>query len=480
TLIKDTVTEDGDRTGSIISVPNGNHTITVYAEDISGNLGYGVMNFTVSAVDTEPPITTITNLSDPIAGSRTINATITDTNSTIINATYYIENSTYWSGSYDSGNITMNVADGAWDELTENVTASFAAFGLANGNYTIHVRGQDKSDKWGDYDSLNFTVAGYGVTITITPESQTVLQGCDVQYTVTVINSGSNETDTIDLTLSNTNNFDFETTLTKTSFTLASGASDTSVLIVTAVADAEDGASTITNITATSQGYGFKNDSDNCTTTVLTTPPGLIVTTNRYVILDDPSSWGTDDWKGEDTTIRAYILVMDETGMPNTTASVSITLEDPDGVTIDTIDTTTDGSGVATYIFDLNNQDNWGTWIINVTAPPGTELTSFKYNQWGCGRCHRWYRDPAGKGMVTPNSPYMEGYDRMHIVSRGSRSRKHTAIVSNSNCLYCHQSYGTGAAGLQYPDGYHKDKKTCQNCHNNDFTSGNGTPEMRS
>lgn len=473
TLIGDTVTESGDRSFSI-SIPNGNHTITVYAEDVSGNLGHDVVNFSVSAPDTEPPVTNITYLSPPIAGNRTINATITDTNSTIVNATYYIDNST----GYDSENITMNVVDGAWDELTENVTKSFAVSELADGNYTIHVHGQDQGGTWGDYDSLNFTVAGYGVNITIIPESQIVLEGCDVQYTVTVANTGNNATDTIDLTLSNTNDVEFETSLTKTSFTLASGASATAVLVVTAKADVEDGASTTTKIKGTSQGYGSKNDSDNCTTTVATTPPGLVVTTNRYVILDDPANWGTDDWNGEDTTIRAYVLVMNATGMPDIEADVNITLKNPDGVNINTTDTTTDESGVATYLFDLNDQDNWGTWIINVTAPPGTELTSFKYNQWGCGRCHGRYRNPDRKGMVTPNSPYMEGYDRMHIVSRGRR--RHTSVVSDSNCLYCHQSYGTGAAGSQYPDGYHKYERTCQDCHNNDFTSGNGTPDMRS
>ena len=484
TLIGETATESGNRS-FLLTVPNGNHTITVYAEDVSNNLGHGLVNFSVNVSDTEPPVTTITNLSDPVAGNRTINATITDSNSIIINATYYIENSTYWGGTYNSGNITMTVVDGAWDELAENVTASFAAFDLSDGNYTIHVRGQDETGiwgggNWGAYDSLNFTVAGYGVNITITPKSQSVLQGSDVQYTVTVTNRGSNETDTIDLTLSNTNNFDFETSLTKTSFTLASGASDTAVMTVTAKAGAEDGASTITTITGTSHGYGSKTDSDNCTTTVVTTPPGLMVTTNRYVILDDPASWESDDWNGEDTTIRVYVLVMNTRGTPDAGATVNITLENPDGVVINSTSTTTDERGVAKYLFDLNNQDNWGTWIINVTAPHDSVMRSFKYNQWGCGRCHTWYRDPAGYGIVTPNSPYMEGYDKMHIVSRGSRSRRHTSVVSNSNCLYCHQSYGTGTAPSQYPDGYHQSKRRCQDCHNNDFTSGNGIPEMRS
>ena len=443
TLAKDTVNESGNRSFNI-SVPNGNHTITVYAEDVSGNLGYGMVNFSVSVPDTEPPVTTITSLSYTAAGNRTINASITDNNSIVVNATYYIENSTYWAGSYNSGNITMDVVDGAWDEFTENVTASFAVFELADGNYTIHVHGQDQSGIWGDYDFLNFTVAGYGVNITITPESRTVLQGCDVQYIVSVTNTGGNATDTVDLTLSNTNNFDFETSLTQTAFTLASGASDTAVLIVSARSDVDEGISTTTMVTGTSQGYGSKTDSDNCTTTVMITPPSIAVTTNRYVILDDPSSWGSDDWNGENTTIRAYVLVMNATGMPDIGAAVNITLENPDGVIINITNTTADSRGVATYLFDLNDQDNWGTWIINVTTTSGTALTSFKYNQWGCGRCHRWYRNPAGEGIVTPNSLYMEGYDRMHTVRRHERR----AIDSN-NCLYCHQSYGTGAAGSQ-------------------------------
>ena len=473
TLIGDTVTESGDRS-SIISVPNGNHTITVYAEDVSGNLGHDVVNFSVSAPDTEPPNATITDLSDPVAGNRTINATITDNSSTIINATYYIDNST-WGGTYDSGNITMDVVDGAWDELAENVTKSFAVVDLADGNYTIHVRGQDQGSLWGDYDSLNFTVAGYGVTITIAPESQSVLAGSDAQYTVTVTNTGSNATDTIDLALSNTNDFEFETNLTQTSFTLASGASDTAVLIVTARPGVDEGASTTTTITGTSQGWGSKTDSDDCTTMVMTTPPGLMVTTNRYVILDDPASWGSDDWGGENTAIRAYILVMNATGMPDIGAAVNITLKNPDSATINTTDTTTDESGVAAYLFDLNDQNNWGTWIINVTTSTGTALTSFKYNQWGCSRCHYWYRNPAGYGMVSkPNSPYMEGYDRMH------GAKKHRKYVIYNYCLYCHQSYGTGTAPSQYPDGYHKYEKRCQDCHNNDFTSGDGIPDLPS
>jgi len=210
--------------------------------------------------------------------------------------------------------------------------------------------------------------------------------------------------------------------------------------------------------------------------------PQLKLATNRYVILDEPSNWG-DYWNGEATTIRAYALVLNSSGLPASGIEVNFTLRNPSGTLVDSSLKTTDAHGIASYYFDLNDKEDYGNWTVNASATvsgtPINQSQKFIYNKWGCDNCHSKSKNPGTYGLVTPNSPYMKGYDKVHAETKGNKTY-HQDKVSDSNCIYCHRSYGSGAAGSQYPPDYHNGKKACQDCHNNDFTTGNGIPDMRS
>lgn len=228
--------------------------------------------------------------------------------------------------------------------------------------------------------------------------------------------------------------------------------------------------------------------------------PVLRLATNRYVILDDPKTgttspgfpnplhpWTDDNWVGETTTIRAYALVLNESGLPQSGINITFSLKYPNGTQLNAETKPTPSNGTVSYFYDLNNVLYYGNWTIwaNATANATNvnKSTRFIYNWWGCANCHGGplgvMYDPSKNGTVTPNSPYMEGYDKMHTVSKGVTS--HRDKVLSRDCIYCHRSYGSGAAPNQYPPDYHNSKKTCQDCHNYNFgTETNGIPDMRS
>jgi len=221
--------------------------------------------------------------------------------------------------------------------------------------------------------------------------------------------------------------------------------------------------------------------------------PSIIVTTNRYIILDDPKS-GTestgypnpnstfvdDYWTGESTTIRVYVLAINNTGLANVSLNVTFELKKPDAEVFDTQYIHTDSNGLASYSYDLNDdtENHWGVWTVTVNATQlnktgyetnTIESTTFIYNWWGCGDCHDdgGKRAPDNYGEVLPNSPYTEGFDKVHTVGDDWKWGKqpHLCLLNDNNCLKCHKSYGTGTAPYQTPWGQHRDVQYCQDCH---------------
>ncbi len=90
----------------------------------------------------------------------------------------------------------------------------------------------------------------------------------------------------------------------------------------------------------------------------------IILTPNRFVVLDDPNagtkapgffdptdvrgrSWGTDYWNGESTTIRAAAQVLDSKGAPQSGVTVTFTLKNPGATVKNTTLSITDGDGMA-------------------------------------------------------------------------------------------------------------------------------------
>ncbi len=112
----------------------------------------------------------------------------------------------------------------------------------------------------------------YGVVLSA-DDAATGLAGDVVSYVVTITNTGST-TDTFDLSAAGV----WTATLSETSVTLASGASTTFTVEVDVPADAADGDSDVTTVTATSQGDVTATDSADYTTTAeVPAPPSYDV-----------------------------------------------------------------------------------------------------------------------------------------------------------------------------------------------------------
>ncbi|MCH8007494.1 MAG: WxL domain-containing protein [Chloroflexi bacterium] len=131
---------------------------------IDANIAAGEMvgKITVNAavVDTTGPATSSAaaapNPTDG-AASTTLTATVDDTGtggSNIAAAEYFID------ADPGEGNGTaMAAADASFNSATENVTASVDVSGLADGGYTLFVRGVDSEGNWGATDSVALTVS---------------------------------------------------------------------------------------------------------------------------------------------------------------------------------------------------------------------------------------------------------------------------------------------------------------------------------
>ncbi len=261
-------------------------------------------------------------------------------------------------------------------------------------------------------------------------------------------------------------------------------------------------------ITASKAGY-----SDNSTTQVIAgaavsnvnitltpaptpTPTGqylVKVSTNRYVVLDDPNepstaasgffkpsdvrggSYGKDYWSGESTTIRAVALVTDTNGTPKSGVIVNFTLRNPAGGTpINTASSTTNTDGVAYYSFNLNEQKYWGYWKIDASVGSTQGSASFALNFWGCGQCHGDENPGKWGTRYTPKSYYTMGYD----FHKSQTKTWHTEPMTKGACIVCHQMYNGTPVNYKFTDNsntfkvdneyspdWHTGKVTCAGCH---------------
>jgi len=221
----------------------------------------------------------------------------------------------------------------------------------------------------------------------------------------------------------------------------------------------------------------------------------LQLNVSRYVVLDEPRTnsnagagfsvpsrdWGTDDWRGEATTIRAYAIITNASGgVPGVT--VTFTIRNPAGAAVATLSAVTNSAGVAVVSYNLNNVYYYGGWSIEASATVGgsslSASQSFIYNWWGCANCHGW--ENLGEiGTFSQKSPYTMGYD----FHRNPNAGEHSTAMKNGQCVVCHQSYdnawhsGSNPPAPEYPGGIHDNKQRCQDCHTNADT-GNKRAEI--
>lgn len=245
----------------------------------------------------------------------------------------------------------------------------------------------------------------------------------------------------------------------------------------------------ITLFVLTSTGVAFAQESQ------------IIITPNRFVVLDDPNagtkapgfydpmdvrgrSWGSNYWSGESTTIRASAQVLRGSGAPQSGVTVTFTLKNPGTTVKNTAQSTTDNKGIAYYSFDLNGQNYWGYWTIEANATVSgvsiIDRSSFALNWWGCTQCHG-SENPGNWGTkYTPKSYYTMGYD----FHRSQSKSKHTEAMSDGTCIICHTMYNGTPVNWRFsgntpninPDNeyspdWHKGKAKCQDCHAGSNTS---------
>ncbi len=221
----------------------------------------------------------------------------------------------------------------------------------------------------------------------------------------------------------------------------------------------------------------------------------IIITPNRFVVLDDPNagtksagfydptnvrggSWGTNYWSGESTTIRAAAQVLDAGGKPQSGVVVSFRLKNPGTTIKNTAQSTTDSKGIAYYSFDLNEQKYWGYWVIEANATVSgvntVNTTSFALYWWGCAQCHGNENPGKWGSRYTPKSYYTMGYD----FHKSQQKSKHTDAMAKGACIICHQMYNgtpmnwrftdntpTINPDTEYSPDWHYGKKKCQDCH---------------
>ncbi|VVB93416.1 Cytochrome c7 c [uncultured archaeon] len=238
-------------------------------------------------------------------------------------------------------------------------------------------------------------------------------------------------------------------------------------------------------------------------TSVAPGTPSLKLTTNRLVILDDPSGWDGgaagitdqgDQWSGESTTIRWYALVMNSSGRGAQGIAVTSQVLFPNGTVAFTKTGITNNFGIAEFGQDMdrwlrfNGSGSEGRYTINAAATvDGTAVTEnydFIYDEWGCGSnpadgCHVSQYWPGGGMPALPassfaagsvqDSPYLHAWDNFHSgTGHGNRGG-----IGTNECLTCHRGYDgenrTHSARVQttpqYPAGVHAGKMPCTGCH---------------
>ncbi len=213
----------------------------------------------------------------------------------------------------------------------------------------------------------------------------------------------------------------------------------------------------------------------------------IIVSTNRYVVLDDPSTLGTaqdtknfllppftwsatnDQWSGGQTTIKGYALVLYGNGTPITNSPVVFTVRNWDSAST-TISTSinTDSNGIASYSVDLNAKNYYGNWYVDATATAigKSGSTEFIYNWWGCtaGGCEsHGSRSPGNPTPTKQNSPYTLGRE-------GATNLDSHHVTTDNDCVGCHRGYAGVGGGNTFTGQASKTSdvhitNTCATCH---------------
>ena len=116
--------------------------------------------------DATGPTTTDTTVTPtPTIVNPNLTANVADALSTVVAAEYFIDTT-----GTDGTGIPLSAVDGAFDELSEEVTAIISISALNQGEHTVYVHGRDSANNWGDFDSFAFIVVKtYLLTVEASP-----------------------------------------------------------------------------------------------------------------------------------------------------------------------------------------------------------------------------------------------------------------------------------------------------------------------
>jgi len=259
--------------------------------------------------------------------------------------------------------------------------------------------------------------------------------------------------------------------------------------------------------------------------------PQIKLTTNRYIILDDPNrnylsvtanaeadfglpgSWNTDAWNNESTTIRGVALVLNANGTPASGVTVTFSVLDWNDGSPRTLKSDTNNKnnetnpyGLATVPFNLNNEQQYGRWKITASATvngtPVSSTSNFVYNWWGCQNCHGNPYSGSGKSesytsrigtsnRYDPYSPYITGRDFHATMYRSDHVAGSGGGLNEGECWACHNSYdkdlnlgqakdvdGSSYPGKDAPSTYGTHTNlSCAQCHSIIGTSTSGVDQ---
>ncbi len=175
---------------------------SVVVDEIDNDEMVGRITVTAAPDSTGPVTSSAAAAPNPTDGApaATLTATVDDTgtgSSNIAAAEYFID------ADPGQGNGTaMAAADTSFNSATENVTASVDLTVLADGSYTLFVRGQDSGGYWGATDSTALTVSpsptGGTEVVSVT------LTGGSLSLTTNPVDFGTLELSGVDQTIDTT------------------------------------------------------------------------------------------------------------------------------------------------------------------------------------------------------------------------------------------------------------------------------------
>ena len=178
-----------------------------------------------------------------------------------------------WSATDDADWLTLSLANASSAAEANEVTISVNIAGLSPGHYsaTITISAPEASNSPQEVPvSLTITpiipTAGYYVSVSASPLSQTGLPGHTLDYTITITNRGT-EADTYDLSI--TSHQDWALTAPSTTSEIASVASERITLSLTIPQNAAAQTEDQITIIATSQSDPAASDSATCTAVVV-------------------------------------------------------------------------------------------------------------------------------------------------------------------------------------------------------------------